>query len=161
MASKPSKPYDEERLGRLLALLRAAPRAWVERAKRIPFAITDADVAELARRLEADPTFRKSFDTDPVAAAEAAGMLKLAAGLKRELEELVALTERIKAGEDPRVALTGAGFPAEAAEPLLQALEIPGIELEVVAHVRTDETLRTRLVRLLLSSEAAIRRMRR
>jgi hypothetical protein len=160
MKSSPPEPYDLERLGRLLALLRAAPRAWVERAKRIPLAVSDADVAELGRMLEADPAFKKSFDTDPVAAVEAAGMPTLATRLKRELEELVALAERIAAGEQPRVILADAGFPEEAVEPLLQVLEVPEAELEVVAHARSTPPLRARLVRLLLTSRAAVSRIR-
>jgi hypothetical protein len=160
---KPRGPtrYDDERLGRLLALLRAAPKAWIDRAKRIPFAITDEDVAELARRLEVDPTFRKSFDMDPVAAVEGARMPKLAARLKRELEELVAVAERIAAGEDSQATLADVGFPDEAAEPLLEALELPAGELEVAAHARRTEPLRARLLRLLLTSGAVVERIRR
>ncbi len=90
-----SKPYDEERLGRLLTLFRAAPRAWIERAKRIPVAERELD--DLSRLLETDETFRKSFDTDPVAAAGAAGMGDLAAELDRELEELLSEAQEVVA----------------------------------------------------------------
>lgn len=89
------KSYDEERLARLLALLRAAPRAWVERAKRIPFAQRELD--ELERMLEADSTFRKSFDTDPVAATRAADLEDAAARLEQELAELLAETQDVLA----------------------------------------------------------------
>jgi hypothetical protein len=82
-----SKPYDDERLGGLLALLGAAPRAWVDRAKRLPVASLELD--ELERMLEADSTFRESFDTDPVAATGAVGMDDLAAELERELDDLL------------------------------------------------------------------------
>ena len=82
-----SKPYDEERLGRLLALLRATPEAWVDRAKHIPFAQRELD--ELERMLEADPTFSRSFDLDPVAATRAADLQDLSARLEWELEELL------------------------------------------------------------------------
>jgi hypothetical protein len=90
-----SKPYDEERLGRLLALLRAAPGAWVERAKQVPFAQRELD--ELERMLEADPTFSKSFDTDPVAATQAAGLKDLSARLEQELQEFLSETQEVVA----------------------------------------------------------------
>jgi hypothetical protein len=95
MTSNPSKPYDDERLGRLLALLRAAPRAWIERAKRIPLA--QREVEELERLLAGDPTLRKSFDTDPVQAAEAAGMRDLAARLEQELDLLLSEAQEVVA----------------------------------------------------------------
>src|SRR5207253_1791692 len=69
--------YDEGRLARLLRLLRAAPQEWIRTAQRIPFrtmTLTDRDLEELGRKLERDPSFRKRFDADPAAAAEAAGM---------------------------------------------------------------------------------------
>ena len=94
-----SKPYDEERLGRLLALLRAAPRAWVERAKRIPSA--EEELAELERMLEADVTFQKGFDSDPVAATEEAGLEDLAARLEWELAELLAEPHEVVAHGKP------------------------------------------------------------
>jgi len=133
MKSSPPEPYDLERLGRLLALLRAAPRAWVERAKRIPVAITDRDVAELGGKLDADPTFRKSFDEDPLAATAAAGMPDLAASLRRELDAVVRLAEQ------------------GAVDELLS--EAP----EVVAH---RQPAGTRLRALLLRSEAVRAQLR-
>jgi hypothetical protein len=93
------KPYDDERLGLLLALLRAAPQAWVERAKRTPFAAEE--VAELERMLEADVTFRKSYDSDPIAAAEAAGMGDAAARLEWELAELLSEPQEVVAHGKP------------------------------------------------------------
>ena len=90
-----SEPYEEERLGRLLTLLRAAPTAWVERAKQIP--VAQSELEELERMLEADSTFRKSFDADPVAAADGAGMDDLARELDRELNELLSETQEVVA----------------------------------------------------------------
>jgi hypothetical protein len=94
-----AKPYDEERLGRLLAMLRAAPRAWVERAKRIPSA--EEELAELERMLEADVTFREGFDSDPVAATGGAGLQDLAARLEWELAELLADRQEVVAHGKP------------------------------------------------------------
>ena len=90
-----SKPYDEERLGRLLALLPATPEAWVDRAKSIPFAQRELD--ELERMLEADPTFSRSFDLDPVAATQTAGLKDLSARLEEELQEFLSETREVVA----------------------------------------------------------------
>ena len=85
------KPFDDERLAELLRLLKPVPRALVARAKRIPLGAPGADeVAELARRLEADSAFRVRFDADPVEAVESAGLYELAAQLRFELAELAA-----------------------------------------------------------------------
>jgi hypothetical protein len=82
-----SKRYDEERLGRLLSLLRAAPRGWIDRAQRIP--VAERQIEELERMLDGDETFRRSFDLDPVAAAGNAGMDDLALDVQRELDALL------------------------------------------------------------------------
>jgi hypothetical protein len=86
-----AKRYDSERLGLLLRLLRPAPRAWVAKAKRIPLgAPSAAEIAQLARRLEDNPGFRRSFDADPVAATGSVGLETLTAQLEQELAELLA-----------------------------------------------------------------------
>jgi hypothetical protein len=133
----PAKPYDDEGLARLLRLLRPPPEGWVTEAQRIPLdmsgrerssaeeTLTDGDLAEFGRKLEID-SFRRRFDADPVAAAEAAGMHEFALGLEREIRELVGLAERIANDDayraelvrDPVAALLGAGIPAATAEPL-------------------------------------------
>ena len=105
MTSNPSKPYDDERLGRLLAFLLAAPRAWIERAKRIPFA--KSELEEFERMLEADLTFRKSFDTDPVAAVESAGMKDLATRLEWELDVLLSEAQEVVAHRPQQQGPTG------------------------------------------------------
>ena len=178
-------PYGDERLPRLLRLLRPAPQGWVTKAQRIPLEmslrdqpvveerwLTDGDLAKLGRELETDPMFRQRFDADPVAAAEAAGMHEVALGLERELRELVALAERIAnddvyRGEldtDPVAALVAAGMPAATAEPLLQALAVPDEVLaklpEVVAHQYEQLPLKARLLILLLGSTAAAEKIR-
>jgi hypothetical protein len=179
------KPDDDERLARLLRLLRPAPQGWVAEAQRIPLdlsvrgrpaveerRLTDGDLAELGRELEIDPIFRQRFDADPVAAAEAAGMRELALRLQRELHELVALAERI-ANDDvyraeldtnPVAALVAAGMPVATAEPLLQALAVPDDVLallpEVVAHQHEQLPLKARLLILLLGSTAVAERIR-
>ena len=75
----PTDLHANERLGRLLRLLRPAPEGWVARAKHIfserpdgssvPALLTDGDLAALARLLERDASFRERFDRDPAAAA--------------------------------------------------------------------------------------------
>ncbi len=164
---KSRKLYSDHALARLLALLRPAPAAWVRRAQRIGLeddALSEAEVAELQLRLEADPSFRGDFDEDPVAAAEAAGLGTLAAQLRRELRELVALAERIardeayraQVAEDPASALTAAGVPEETIEPLLRELVVPEEWLaklpDVAAHRRRRAPLKALLLNLLLGS---------
>jgi hypothetical protein len=181
----PVNPYGDGRLVRLLRLLRPAPQGWVTKAQRIPLdmrvrdrpladdrRLTDGDLAELGRELEIDPMFRRRFDADPVAAAEAAGMRELALGLEREMRELVALAERIandavyraELDTDPVAALVAAGMPAATAVPLLQALAVPDEVLaklpEVVAHQYEQLPLRARLLILLLGSSAVAEKVR-
>jgi putative modified peptide len=134
--------------------------------------LTDRDLAELARELEMDPIFRRRFDANPVAAAEAAGMREIAFGLQREMRELVALAERIanddvyraELDRDPVAALVAAGMPAATAEPLLQALAVPDEVLamlpEVVAHQSQQLPLKARLLILLLGSSAVGEKIR-
>jgi putative modified peptide len=134
--------------------------------------LTDGDLAELGRKLEIDSMFRRSFDGDPVAAAEAAGMHELALRLEWEIRELVALTERIanddayraELATDPVAALVGAGIPAATAEPLLQALAVPDEVRarlpEVVAHKHEQLPLKARLLILLIGSTAVAAEIR-
>ena len=134
--------------------------------------LTAGDLAELGRQLEIDPIFRKRFDTDPVAAAEAAGMRELALGLEREIHELVALAERIanddvyraELDREPVAALVAAGVPAAAAEPFLQALALPDEVLaklpEVVAHEYEQPPLKALRQILLLGSAAVVEEIR-
>jgi hypothetical protein len=150
-------PYDEDRLVRLLRLLRAVPREWVRRAQRIPAqatTLTERDVDELGRKLERDPSFRQQFDADPVAAVSAAGMRELGLRLEREIRQLVALAERV-AGDtasraesvaDPIAELAAAGLPVAAAD--------------VEAHVLGERPLEERLLRLLLTSRAVADQLR-
>ncbi len=175
--------YGNERLGRLLRLLRPAPEGWVLRAKRIFVApsvtdprvaepLTERDLAQLRRALESDAEFRSRFDADPVAAAEAAGMSGLAAALERELRALVALAERVAADHayrvafetDPVEALGSAGLDPTAIEPLLEALAVPEDVLaklpEVVAHEHRRVPLEAQLQVALLGSRAAVEEIR-
>jgi hypothetical protein len=160
--------YGEERLARLLQLLRPAPEDWVRRAQELPLAapLSGADVARLAQRLERDGTFRARFDADPVAAAEAAGMQTLAAQLRREMRDLVGLAERIAADEtyrraleeDPQAVLVSAGIPSQATEPVLRALALPEELLEKVpdfaAHGQEKLSLKARIVMMLIGTSA-------
>jgi hypothetical protein len=168
-------PYSQERLVRLLRLLQPAPNDWVMRAQRtiadlrgreraLAQPLTDIELAELTRALERDPSFRRSFDIDPIAATEAAGWLELARSLQQEFEELVALAERIAADDayhealhaDVLRTLHAVDVPIPAAEPLLRALAEPDELLaklpEVVAHQYDRETARIRRLIVLLSS---------
>jgi putative modified peptide len=181
----PVNPYADDDLARLLRLLPPAPKGWVLKAQRTLLdmrtpeqreapesRLTDRDLAELARELKIDPLFRKRFEADPVAAAEAAGMRELALGLERELRELVALAERIASDDvyraevdtDPVAALVAAGMPAASAEPFLQALAVPDEVLaklpEVVAHQYEQFPLRARLLTLLIGSGAVAEKIR-
>jgi hypothetical protein len=149
--------YDEERLVRLLRLLRAVPREWVRRAQRIPaqaMTLTERDVDELGRKLEREPSFRRQFDADPVAAVSAAGMRELGLRLEREIRELVVLAEglagdsalRAEVVADPIAALGAAGLPVAAAD--------------VEAHVLGKRPLEERLLLLLLTSSAVVDQLR-
>ena len=168
-------PYSQERLVRLLRLLHPAPDDWVTRTQRTIAELlvherasvrplTDRELTELSRALERDPSFRRSFDIDPVAATEAAGWPELARSLQQEFEELIAFAERIAADDAFRESLHAdllgtlgsADVPVEAAEPLLRALAEPDELLaglpEVVAHRHERESGRTRRLMILLSS---------
>ena len=175
MFDVPVNPYPDERLARLLRLLRPVPQRWVVKAQRILLdtgVLTDRDLAELGRKLEIDPTFRQRFEADPVAAVEAAGMRELALGLKRELRALVALAERIANDDvyraeldtDPVAALVAAGLPEATAEPLLRMLAVSDEVLaklpDVVAHQYGQLPLRARLLLLLLGSTAVAEKVR-
>lgn len=171
--------YGQERLARLLRLLQPAPPAWIEKAQRtllellthdpsadVGSGLTEAEVTDLARALELDPLFRKSFDEDPIATAEAAGWPTLARTIEREIAQLLALAERITTDasyreellEDPLVRLEESGMPALAGEQLLQSLGVPDDVLarlpEVVAHRQDDGSSHSRLLILLLGSAA-------
>jgi hypothetical protein len=178
-------PYGDERLARLLRLLRPAPRDWVTKAQRIfldlsttahPRAaetgLTEGDLAELRHALESDALFRQRFDADPIAATQAAGLRELALRLAREMRELVALAERIAIDDvyraeldaDPVATLVAAGMPAATAAPLLQALAVPDDVLaklpEVVAHQHERPPLKARLLIILLGSTAVVETIR-
>jgi hypothetical protein len=167
----PVNPYGDDRLARLLRLLRPAPLRWIANAQRIAVEISvleDRELAELGRKLESDPRLRERFASDPVAAAHAAGMPNVALGLERELRELVALAERIandsayraELDADPVVTLLAAGVPAATAEPLLRAIGVENQTLaklpEVVAHQYEPLPRKARLLTLLLGSAAIV-----
>jgi hypothetical protein len=179
----PADGNGNERLGRLLGLLRPAPEGWVGRAKRIfveagdvePRAaepLTERDVWWLTRALERDAGLRSRFDADPVAAADAAGMPELAAALEQELRELVALAERVAADDayraaletDPMETLGSAGVDAAAVESVLDALGVSDDVLskvpEVVAHGQQTSPRGAGLLMALLTSDAAVDEIR-
>jgi hypothetical protein len=176
--------HSRERLASLLRLLRPAPQQWVTKAQSTILELlardraavdesplTESQLTELGHALERDPAFRQSFDADPVAAAEAAGLPELARGLERELRGLVALAERVAAddsfrselGRDPLRVLVAAGIPSAGVEPLLHALEgsdAASVVPDVVAHQHEQLPLRPRLVILLLRSRAVAESIR-
>jgi hypothetical protein len=149
--------YDDGRLGRLLRLLRVPPLEWVRRAQRIPLTsalLSDRDLAELGRKLEQDLSFRRDFDADPIAAAEAAGMQEVAVRLERELRELVALAEEVANNDARRAELLASlrdeSAPVAGAKPLLELLAVGS---DVEAHVLVDKpTADESLLLLLLTS---------
>ena len=55
-------PYDEERLGALLRVLRPAPTGWVAAAQELPAARRTID--EIVARAEADREFRRALLAD-------------------------------------------------------------------------------------------------
>jgi hypothetical protein len=179
----PADGNGNERLGRLLGLLRPTPEDWVARAKLIfveaggaqPLAaepLTERDVWWLTRALERDAGLRSRFDADPVAAADAAGMPELAAALEQELRELVALAERVAADDayraaletDPMETLGSAGVDAAAVESVLDALGVSDDVLskvpEVVAHGQQTSPRGAGLLLALLTSDAAVDEIR-
>jgi hypothetical protein len=104
-----AKRYDDEQLCLLLRLLRRAPTRWLARAKRIPLGtLATDDVSRLAQKLKADSAFKRSFDSDPVAALETAEMRELAEHLRVEWEELVAAPDAWL-DEMPEVVAHGGG----------------------------------------------------
>jgi hypothetical protein len=128
--------------------------------------LTDHELARLRRALELDPSFRRRFDADPVAATEAAGMRDVAAGLEQELRELVAFAERIARDRDlrteletdPVATLAAAGFPDAATDSLLIVLDVDGeaqaLLPEVVAHHYLQPPPRGQVLIILLGSRA-------
>src|SRR5436853_3998484 len=169
------KPYDDDRLARLLAMLRPAPAAWVLRAQQIPLhatTLTDSDVAELSQRLESDPTFRQRFDRDPVGATAEIGLGELSAQLQREMFSVVALAEQIARDDvyraelsgDPLGVLAASGYDEATAEPLLRTLDVGDEVLARLPHVvahRGRGTLRSKLIELLLDSSGFAEQLRR
>jgi hypothetical protein len=176
--------YGDARLVRLLRLLRPAPHGWMTKAQQIFFegslgdsaaagsGLNDQDLAGLERRLGTDPSFRRLFEADPVAAAEGAGLYRLASKLEQAMREVVALAERIARDDvyraeleaDPLTAVAGAGIPAASAEPLLRALAMPDTVLsklpDVVAHQSEGLSVRARLLILLLGTPSVAEQLR-
>ncbi len=64
-------PHHEERLGKLLAELPPAPRAWVQAAQELPRARHELD--EIVERARADAEFRVRLIADLEAALTSAG----------------------------------------------------------------------------------------
>jgi hypothetical protein len=175
--------YGNERLGRLLQLLRPVPEAWLSRAKQILSSapertiavakpLSDEDVARLRLALESDPLFRTRFDADPVSATAEAGMGAIAIAIEYEMSELLALAERVATDHayraeldaDPVATLAAAGIPSAGAEPLLDAFavtdEVRAKLPEVVAHEHRQPTPRAGLLILLLGAAAAVEKIR-
>jgi hypothetical protein len=151
--------YDEARLVRLLRLLRAAPGEWVRRAQRIPLrtvTLTDRDVEELGAKLERDESFRRAFDSDPVAAVQAAGMAELASRLEYEIGELVALAGRVARDASRGYELDTALSAGTEPESVLQLLS--GSEVE--AHALQPRPPEERALLLALTSAAVADELR-
>jgi hypothetical protein len=67
-----TRPYDEERLGVLLRILRPAPLGWVQAAQELPGARRTLD--EIVSRAEADLAFRAALVADLEQALAAEGV---------------------------------------------------------------------------------------
>jgi hypothetical protein len=65
-------PYDEERIGGLLRLLRPAPEGWMRAAQELPRARTTFD--QIVERAEADRAFRAALVADLERALAAEGI---------------------------------------------------------------------------------------
>jgi hypothetical protein len=57
-----TNPYDQERLGKLLRVLRPAPAGWMRAAQELPAARRSLD--EIIARAEADAEFRRALIAD-------------------------------------------------------------------------------------------------
>jgi len=57
-----TRSYEDERLGKLLRLLRPAPPSWVRAAQELPYARRTFD--EIVARAEADLAFRQALIAD-------------------------------------------------------------------------------------------------
>jgi hypothetical protein len=64
--------WSEERLGRLLGMLRPAPRGWVEAASQLPRLRAVLD--DIVERAEADAAFRERLVADLEAALQHEGI---------------------------------------------------------------------------------------
>ena len=67
-----TRPYDEERLGVLLRILRPAPTGWVRAAQELPTARRTFD--DIVSRAEADIAFRSALVADLEQALAAEGV---------------------------------------------------------------------------------------
>ena len=81
------RPYDEERLGVLLRILRPAPTGWVRAAQELPNARQTFD--EIVSRAEADLAFRTALIADLEEALAQEGY-EPSAGVVAELRERLA-----------------------------------------------------------------------
>jgi hypothetical protein len=88
--------YDEERLGRLLGLLRPAPEGWVRAAQELPFARRTID--EIVGRAEADAELRAELISDLEATLEREG-IEPRPGLVEELRQLLVEDGRAANGQ--------------------------------------------------------------
>ena len=152
--------YDEARIARLLRLLRAAPLEWIRRAQRIPLRsapLSAEDLDTLSRKLERDSTFRREFDTDPVAAVNAAGMGDLGSRLEYEIGELIVLAEHVARDadrfEELAAALAGEGTSPES---LYELIYVSDVE----AHALQPRPLERQALLLALRSTAVADELR-
>jgi hypothetical protein len=123
--------------------------------------LSDRDLAELGRKLDQDLSFRRDFDADPIAAAEAAGMQEVAVRLERELRELVALAEEVAKNDARRADLVASlgdeRAPVAGAKPLLELLAVGS---DVEAHVLDKPAADESLLLLLLTSPGVAAELR-
>jgi hypothetical protein len=115
------------------------------------------DVEELGAKLERDESFRRAFDSDPVAAVQAAGMGALASRLEYEIGELVALARQV-ARDASRGYELDTALSADETEPESVLELLSGSE--VVAHAAQPRPLEERALLLVLTSAAVTDELR-
>jgi hypothetical protein len=84
--------YDEERLGKLLSVLKPAPEPWVRAAQELP--LISRSLEEIVERAETDYEYRRRVVADPAAALEEADVVA-------QSDAIEILKQRLTEEEEP------------------------------------------------------------